>query len=35
MHLQFLEQLIETIGVTVNTIIANSRTEELLTSPAG
>ena len=30
-HLAFLDQLTETIGVTVNTIIANSRTEELLT----
>ena len=29
-HLAFLDQIIETIGVTVNTIIANSRTEELL-----
>ena len=30
MHLEFLDQIAETIGVTVNTIIANSRTEELL-----
>ena len=30
MHLAFLDQITETIGVTVNTIIANSRTEELL-----
>ena len=30
-HLAFLDQITETIGVTVNTIIANSRTEELLT----
>ena len=29
-HLAFLDQLTETIGVKVNTIIANSRTEELL-----
>jgi signal transduction histidine kinase/HAMP domain-containing protein len=29
-HLAFLDQITETIGVTVNTIIANSRTEELL-----
>ncbi|WP_242454276.1 HAMP domain-containing protein [Bailinhaonella thermotolerans] len=29
-HLDFLEQLVETIGVTINTIIANSRTEALL-----
>ncbi|MEX2252708.1 MAG: HAMP domain-containing protein [Thermoleophilaceae bacterium] len=29
-HLQFLEQLTETIGVSLNTIIANVRTEELL-----
>ena len=29
-HLAFLDQLTENIGVTVNTIIANSRTEELL-----
>ena len=29
-NLQFLEQLTETIGVTLNTIIANMRTEELL-----
>ena len=29
-HLDFLDQLVETIGVTINTIIANSRTEELL-----
>ncbi|MFL5866222.1 MAG: response regulator, partial [Thermoleophilaceae bacterium] len=29
-HLQFLEQLTETIGVSLNTIIANMRTEELL-----
>ncbi|WP_283139705.1 HAMP domain-containing protein [Rhizohabitans arisaemae] len=30
-HLAFLEQLVENIGVTLNTIIANSRTEALLT----
>jgi len=29
-HLTFLDQITETIGVTVNTMIANSRTEELL-----
>jgi HAMP domain-containing protein/signal transduction histidine kinase/DNA-binding response OmpR family regulator len=29
-HRTFLDQLMESIGVTVNTIIANSRTEELL-----
>ncbi|WP_155342089.1 ATP-binding protein, partial [Acrocarpospora corrugata] len=29
-HLDFLAQLVETIGVTINTIIANSRTEDLL-----
>ncbi|MGI9095304.1 MAG: HAMP domain-containing protein, partial [Thermoleophilaceae bacterium] len=29
-HLRFLEQLTETIGVSLNTIIANMRTEELL-----
>ncbi len=29
-HLQFLEQLTETIGVSLNTIIANMRTEDLL-----
>ncbi|WP_214108667.1 HAMP domain-containing protein [Acrocarpospora catenulata] len=29
-HLDFLSQLVETIGVTINTIIANSRTEDLL-----
>jgi len=29
-HLQFLEQLTETIGVSLNTIIANMRTEVLL-----
>jgi HAMP domain-containing protein/signal transduction histidine kinase/CheY-like chemotaxis protein len=29
-HQAFLDQLMETIGVTVNTIMANSRTEELL-----
>ena len=29
-NLQFLEQLTETIGVVLNTIIANMRTEELL-----
>ena len=29
-HQTFLDQLVETIGVTVNTIIANMRTEELL-----
>ncbi|MEO6713396.1 MAG: HAMP domain-containing protein [Mycobacteriales bacterium] len=29
-HQAFLDQLVETIGVTVNTIIANMRTEELL-----
>ncbi|GII86710.1 histidine kinase [Sphaerisporangium siamense] len=29
-HLAFLNQLVETIGVTMNTIIANSRTEGLL-----
>ena len=28
--LQFLDQLIETIGVVLSTIIANMRTEELL-----
>ncbi|MER7500602.1 HAMP domain-containing protein [Nonomuraea pusilla] len=30
-HLDFLTQLVETIGVTMNTIMANSRTEDLLT----
>jgi signal transduction histidine kinase/HAMP domain-containing protein/FixJ family two-component response regulator len=30
LHLAFLDQLVETIGVIVNTIIANSRTESLL-----
>ncbi|WP_432928568.1 HAMP domain-containing protein [Microbispora sp. CA-135349] len=30
-HLAFLTQLVETIGVTINTIMANSRTEDLLT----
>ena len=34
-NLQFLEQLTETIGVTVNTIIANTRTEELLEQSQG
>jgi signal transduction histidine kinase/CheY-like chemotaxis protein/HAMP domain-containing protein len=29
-HLNFLEQLMETIGVVLNTLIANLRTEELL-----
>jgi signal transduction histidine kinase/HAMP domain-containing protein/CheY-like chemotaxis protein len=29
-HLDFLDQLVDTIGVIVNTIIANSRTESLL-----
>ncbi|WP_331744877.1 HAMP domain-containing protein [Kitasatospora sp. NBC_01300] len=29
-HLDFLDQLMETIGVNVNTIIANARTDELL-----
>ncbi|MGZ4616035.1 MAG: ATP-binding protein, partial [Actinomycetes bacterium] len=29
-HLFFLDQLVETIGVVLNTIIANTRTEELL-----
>ncbi|MFF2045430.1 HAMP domain-containing protein [Kitasatospora sp. NPDC058170] len=29
-HLAFLEQLMETIGVNVNTIVANARTDELL-----
>ncbi|MBO3745878.1 HAMP domain-containing protein [Streptosporangiaceae bacterium NEAU-GS5] len=29
-HKAFLTQLVETIGVTINTIIANSRTEDLL-----
>ena len=29
-HARFLEQLVETIGVVLNTIIANIRTEELL-----
>ncbi|TMK40389.1 MAG: response regulator [Actinobacteria bacterium] len=29
-HLTFLEQLMETLGVVLNTIIANMRTEELL-----
>ena len=29
-HTGFLEQLVETIGVVLNTIIANVRTEELL-----
>ncbi len=31
LHRSFLEQLVETIGVVLNTIIANARTEELLT----
>jgi signal transduction histidine kinase/HAMP domain-containing protein len=30
-HRDFLEQLMETIGVNVNTIIANARTDDLLT----
>ncbi|HVF19537.1 MAG TPA: HAMP domain-containing protein [Mycobacteriales bacterium] len=30
LHLSFLEQLVETIGVVLNTIMANVRTEELL-----
>ncbi len=30
-HMNFLEQLVDTIGVVLNTIIANARTEELLT----
>ena len=30
-HHDFMNQLVETIGVTMNTIIANSRTEDLLT----
>ncbi|WP_435889135.1 HAMP domain-containing protein [Streptosporangium canum] len=30
-HHDFMTQLVETIGVTMNTIIANSRTEDLLT----
>ncbi|ANZ41630.1 hybrid sensor histidine kinase/response regulator [Lentzea guizhouensis] len=30
-HRDFLDQLMETIGVNVNTIIANARTDELLT----
>ncbi|CAL9456039.1 Sensor histidine kinase RcsC [Actinosynnema sp. ALI-1.44] len=30
-HRDFLDQLMETVGVNVNTIIANSRTDELLT----
>jgi signal transduction histidine kinase/ActR/RegA family two-component response regulator len=30
LHLVFLQQLVETIGVVLNTIIANARTEELL-----
>ncbi|GAA4198088.1 HAMP domain-containing protein [Microbispora amethystogenes] len=30
-HVAFLTQLVETIGVTINTIMANSRTEALLT----
>jgi len=34
-HQTFLEQLTETIGVVVNTIIANSRTEELLQQSQG
>ncbi|MDF9810820.1 HAMP domain-containing protein [Streptomyces sp. SPB162] len=29
-HRDFLEQLMETVGVNVNTIVANSRTDELL-----
>jgi signal transduction histidine kinase/HAMP domain-containing protein/CheY-like chemotaxis protein len=29
-HLDFLNQLMETVGVNVNTIVANSRTDELL-----
>src|SRR5204862_386759 len=29
-HLDVLDQLVETIGVVLNTIIANTRTEELL-----
>jgi signal transduction histidine kinase/HAMP domain-containing protein/ActR/RegA family two-component response regulator len=31
LHLAFLDQLVDTIGVIVNTIIVNSRTETLLT----
>jgi len=31
LHAGFLEQLVETIGVVLNTIIANARTEQLLT----
>jgi HAMP domain-containing protein len=34
-HTGFVEQLVETIGVVLNTIIANVRTEELLTSRSG
>ena len=33
-HLTFLEQLMETIGVVLNTLIANMRTEELLAAVA-
>jgi signal transduction histidine kinase/CheY-like chemotaxis protein len=29
-HLMFLQQLVETVGVVLNTIIANTRTEQLL-----
>jgi signal transduction histidine kinase/CheY-like chemotaxis protein/HAMP domain-containing protein len=29
-HLDFLDQLMETVGVNVNTIVANARTDELL-----
>ncbi|WP_438309626.1 HAMP domain-containing protein [Streptomyces sp. HUAS TT3] len=34
-HQDFLNQLMETIGVNVNTIIANARTDELLGDPSG
>ena len=34
-HLTFLEQLAETIGVVLNTILANMRTEELLEQSQG
>ena len=35
LHLAFLDQLVATIGVVLNTILANRRTEELLTQSQG
>lgn len=34
-HQDFLSQLMPTIGVNLNTIVANARTDELLGSPSG